>query len=238
MIKIREYMTEDVVSFTPETEVSVVIDEFIKTKHDGFPILDGDQVVGIVTLHNLIMAKPKQKVAEVMQTNVVTGSPEDDLVSVAGIMAYNQFHHLPITKNGKLVGIVTGTDILRACIENLISENVEKVFTIFKRLHRGVRLSHGTVRVESLIPTQRNLEVQELKVREDEFDRSVIYPIIVTRRGEISYIVDGHHRAFIAKERGLEEIPAFFIEGDVGIVDTGKKLGIHLQDMEFLKEER
>lgn len=235
MVKIREYMTEDVVSFTPETKVSVVIDEFVKTRHDGFPILDGDQVVGIITLHNLIKAKPKQKVAEVMEINVVTGSPDDDLVSVAGVMAYNQFHHLPITENGILVGIVTGTDILRACIENLISENVEKVFTIFKRLHRGLHMTHGIVIVESLIPTQRNLDFHELKLREDEFDRSVIYPIIVARNGDIPYIVDGHHRAFIARERGMPEIPAFFIEGEVGIVDIGRKLGISLKDMELLK---
>lgn len=231
-------MTEDVVSFTPETKVSVVIEEFLETGHDGFPILDGDQIVGIVTLHNLIKAKPEQMIAEVMQTNVITGSPDDDLVSVAGIMAYNQFQHLPIVENSVLVGIVTGTDILRACIENLISENTEKVFTIFKRLHRGVRLSHGMVSVGSLLPTQRNLDSQELKLREGEFERNVIYPIIVARRDKVPYIIDGHHRAFVALKRGMAEMPAFFVEGDVGIVDTGQKLGIRLKDMELLKEER
>lgn len=237
MVKICEYMSEDVVYFHPETPVSTIMEECNRTGHDGFPIVE-DKVVGIITLRELVGAGPSQTAREIMTTPVITASPEDDLVATAGMMAYNHIHHLPLTENDTLVGIVTGTDMLRACIEHLISEDVEKVLTFFQTLHEDLTMGHGTASVSSLIPTQRHLDRKELKIREQEFDREVVYPIVVAKRDDENYIVDGHHRAYLALSRGMETIPIFYVEGSVGIAETARKMDLRLDQLEIIDANR
>jgi hypothetical protein len=88
------------------------------------------------------------------------------------------------------------------------------------------------VGVESLIPTQKLLDPGELLLREQQFERGVVYPIVVAKKGRCYHIVDGHHRAFLAHKRGMKEIPAFYIEGELGIVKSSEKLGLKsLDDM-------
>jgi CBS domain-containing protein len=54
-------------------------------------------------------------VASIMSTDLVTIKPEDNLESVRQLMARRRIHHLPVVdKNGKLVGLVTLTNVLAA----------------------------------------------------------------------------------------------------------------------------
>ena len=54
------------------------------------------------------------KVSEIMTTEVVTASPEETVREVATLMADRNVNRLPVTENGRLVGIVTRGDIVRA----------------------------------------------------------------------------------------------------------------------------
>ncbi len=185
----------------------------------------------------LYLAKPHQKIAKLMTANPVTAKLDDDIVSVAGVMAFNHIRHVPIVDGEQVVGIVTATDMLRASIENIISENVEHIFTFFQTVHPNVTLRHTRVEVASLIPTQKLLDPTELTLRKQEFKRGVIYPIVVAKRGLFYHIIDGHHRAYLAYKNGIVEIPAFFIEGDLRIVESSDKLGLKsLKDMVLLSK--
>jgi len=54
-------------------------------------------------------------VASIMSTDLVTIKPEDNLESARQLMAKRRIHHLPVVdKNGKLVGLVTLTNVLAA----------------------------------------------------------------------------------------------------------------------------
>jgi CBS domain-containing protein len=54
------------------------------------------------------------KVSAIMSTEVVTGLPQDDLLSVAHTMTERRIRHLPVVENGKLVGVVSIGDIVKA----------------------------------------------------------------------------------------------------------------------------
>ena len=54
------------------------------------------------------------QVYEVMTKNVVIGAPHDDLQNVAHTMTEKRFRHLPVVERGKLMGIVTIGDVLKA----------------------------------------------------------------------------------------------------------------------------
>lgn len=56
-------------------------------------------------------------IEQVMQPGLVTISPKTTIREAAGIFAKNWFHALPIVEDGKLVGIVTTTDLLNYLLD-------------------------------------------------------------------------------------------------------------------------
>jgi len=79
--------------------------------------------VGILSERDLIRAVDrfedvfKRRVDEIMTKNVIVGSPNDDLRSVVQTMSQKHFRHLPIMDQGKLAGIVSIVDIVKAQAE-------------------------------------------------------------------------------------------------------------------------
>lgn len=77
-------------------------------------------VVGILSERDIIryldsaavdMARP---VSEIMTHDVITGIPQDDIHAVAHIMTERRFRHLPIVVEGRLIGIISIGDVLKA----------------------------------------------------------------------------------------------------------------------------
>lgn len=81
---------------------------------------ESGQLAGIISERDIIRAAARredvfsQPIAEVMTTEVITGVPQDDLMSVANMMTEKRFRHLPIMDKGKLVGIVSIGDVVKA----------------------------------------------------------------------------------------------------------------------------
>ena len=227
-------MSASVIALGPDATIADAVALIRKTGHQGFPVVTDEKIIGVVTSTDLVLAKRDEKIATVMTTSPLTANPDDDVVSVAGVMAYNHIHHVPIVDDKRVVGMVTATDLLRASIENIISENIERILTFFQTLHPDVKIGHTRVPVAPLVPTQKLLDQAELRLREQQFDRGVIYPIVVAKRGRRYHIIDGHHRAYLAYRRGIEEIPAFFVEGELGITKASERLGLKsLDNMTF-----
>ncbi len=64
------------------------------------------------------------KLSEIMTTNVVTASPDDNLETLVKVFKNNDFHHLPvIDENQKLVGILSKSDYLMLCDSMSIFKN-------------------------------------------------------------------------------------------------------------------
>ena len=58
-----------------------------------------------------------QLVVDLMSENVVSGTPDETLAAAASQMLRERIHRLPIVSNGRLVGILSTTDILEAFVE-------------------------------------------------------------------------------------------------------------------------
>jgi CBS domain-containing protein len=71
------------------------------------------------------------KVSEVMTAQVATASPRDTVADVARVMAQVESGAVPVTDDGKVVGLITDRDIvLRVVAENLpLSTPVAEVMT-------------------------------------------------------------------------------------------------------------
>ena len=81
---------------------------------------ESGELIGIISERDIIRSAVKRRdvstlpVNEVMTTEVVIGLPEDDVLVVVHIMTEKRFRHLPIRSEGRLVGIVSIGDILKA----------------------------------------------------------------------------------------------------------------------------
>jgi len=68
------------------------------------------------------------KVEEIMTKNIITVSPEKSLEDAADVMTTNKIKKLPVVENGKLVGIITATDLIS--YENKLIEKVSTILTV------------------------------------------------------------------------------------------------------------
>ncbi|HZV02448.1 MAG TPA: CBS domain-containing protein, partial [Planctomycetota bacterium] len=55
------------------------------------------------------------KVGDVMTKRVATVGPDTRLDSIARAFERHPFHHLPVVEDGKVVGIISDRDLIRAC---------------------------------------------------------------------------------------------------------------------------
>ncbi len=91
---------------------------------------DNHKLVGIVTERDILREcnrrfalLDKTRVEEVMSTDVLTGTPQDDIGQVLGLMTERRVRHLPIVDRDQVVGMVSigdvGKQIQHACeVEN------------------------------------------------------------------------------------------------------------------------
>ena len=68
----------------------------------------------------------KLKVRDIMSTDLVTLKENDDLGLAENVMRFGRIRHLPVVTKGKLVGLITHRDILRAQISSLADLPMEE----------------------------------------------------------------------------------------------------------------
>jgi len=114
-IKVKEFMVSPVYTVSPEDPLKGVWKKLLELDVSGFPVLEGDKLVGIITKEDLIRNLEKLNsltVKEVMNRRVITVKEEDTLFKVLGLMMEKDIGRLPVVDDkGKLVGIVTIKDV-------------------------------------------------------------------------------------------------------------------------------
>ena len=83
-------------------------------------IKDKDNITGIITEQDIVrkavaeLKDPEdRKVSDIMETNLVTIAPEEDIFEALRIMAEYNIRHLPVMKNNNFSGLITMKDILK-----------------------------------------------------------------------------------------------------------------------------
>ncbi|HHV97079.1 MAG TPA: CBS domain-containing protein [Clostridiaceae bacterium] len=117
-MKVRDKMTKNIVSVTPDAAIVQVAQLMQKHNVGVIPVVEQGNLVGIVTdrdivLRNIASGKdPKTTpVSSVMTTQVVAVTPDTDVNEVAYKMAENKVRRIPVVENNKLVGILSIGDI-------------------------------------------------------------------------------------------------------------------------------
>jgi CBS domain-containing protein len=138
---IEEIMTRDVITVSPAMPIHQTARLMVEHGVSGLPVVDDDsRLVGIISEGDLILrqtrrwerpwwhsffengeqlAREYQKatgttVGEVMTRSVVSISPVWGIETAATIMHTRRLRRLPVVHDGRLVGIVTRADLIKA----------------------------------------------------------------------------------------------------------------------------
>jgi CBS-domain-containing membrane protein len=107
----KDIMTADVVTVSPETRVEQAAAELVRHRITGLPVLDASgNVVGMIGDIDVI-GKSGRNVDDIMSTQVITISPDTELDEISYILKH--LHRLPVVQAGKLVGVVSRSDLLK-----------------------------------------------------------------------------------------------------------------------------
>jgi CBS domain-containing protein len=120
-LKIKDIMTKDVIGIEPDLSLETAVTEYFqKYKHNGFPVVDDGELVGIVTDQDVREVDSDRRgvtsIADVMRPRgeVITVEPDDVASDALLKMARNDVGRLPVMEGGKMIGIVTRSDFTRS----------------------------------------------------------------------------------------------------------------------------
>ncbi|HIK00399.1 TPA: CBS domain-containing protein [archaeon] len=240
-MKAHEFMNSHPTTVTKAMTVEQVIKIMKETAHDGFPVIEGGKVFGIIAYEDIILQPLDKKVEEVMERRVVAIPPEMDMEAIARLMFRSGHSRFPVVDDkGNLLGLVTNSDVIRAHIERVTPLKVETLKKTLESLHNvKVTFLEDNLLLRNLIPTQGKIYKDELSAREYEITLGLAEPLLVVQNGQRYVLVDGHHRALGALRQGVEKMHCYILkldhEVELGLEKTAEKMGLKtLDDIEIL----
>lgn len=126
-ILVKDYMDYDPHAVSIHTNIRDAVQSLLNAGVIGCPVIDdNEQVVGFVSeqdcikelLNDAFYCEEPAAVNTVMRTDVLTVTPETSIVEVAQTMLKNKPKNYPVIDDGKLVGLINRSHILKALIEN------------------------------------------------------------------------------------------------------------------------
>lgn len=201
-MKARDLMQQEVVTVTPDTSLKDAVHLMIDRHISGLPVVDeAGTVIGILSEGDLLrrvelgtetstpawrtwFVSPGQEarnyvrshalcVGEVMTMPVACVTPDTDLAQVVALMELRRVKRLPVLESGRIVGIITRRDLVRA-LETLLpprdtrpvadAELRRRVLAALRaqrwtrRFPIEVKVQHGVVDLVGLVTDERERE--------------------------------------------------------------------------------
>lgn len=152
---VKDYMKKEVIHFKPEDSIFTVAEKFYKNHISGAPVMEKDEVVGIISETDIIkfmrisipdageaVAEPhlltlllvglvkgkiglkkelkklaEIKVGDLMTDNIIFITSDQSIIEAATMISKHKVNRLPVIDDGKLVGIITRADLIKALID-------------------------------------------------------------------------------------------------------------------------
>jgi CBS domain-containing protein len=134
-MKIKDVMTKDPATLKPDA-TCVEAAKLMKREDCGsLPIVEGDRLVGIVTDRDIVvrcLASDKDarvtRVSDMMSPDPITIGPDEDARRAQQIMAEHQVRRIPVTDDGRLVGLVViGQLARRESSEERVGDTLKEI---------------------------------------------------------------------------------------------------------------
>jgi len=120
MIKLKDIMTKNVVCVKPDTSITEALGYLERHNISGLPVVEDDMtLVGVLSEKDVLRFfyeyedVTDKTVAEYMTTPAVSFDEGDDFMHLCTCLENHFIRRLPVTKKGKLTGIVSRRDIIK-----------------------------------------------------------------------------------------------------------------------------
>jgi CBS domain-containing protein len=126
-ILVKDYMDHTPHAVKADTNVRDVIEILLKAGVSGTPVIDASEaLVGFVSeqdcikemLNDAFYCEEPAAVSAVMSNEVSTVSPDTSIVELAQKLLVEKPRVYPVVDDGKLVGVIKRSQVLRALVEN------------------------------------------------------------------------------------------------------------------------
>jgi len=114
----------------PQDTLADVVDMLVGYNCGSLVVCESEEMVGIITVRDILRASAMTRgtleslrVAERMTRCPVTASLDDEVADVMGVMTERRIRHLPVVEGGKLAGIISIGDLVKAQHDELCREN-------------------------------------------------------------------------------------------------------------------
>jgi Zn-dependent protease len=137
-VPIRAAMITEFRTLRPRDSLAVAAERLLSGSQHDFPVLDGEQLVGVLTREDLTRGlalsplSTSTLVQEVMTRELLTADPSETLIHAVERLRGSECPVLPILRDGRVIGLLT-------------MENVGELLMV-----RGAERAHGTPRRASL----------------------------------------------------------------------------------------
>ncbi len=130
MLKAKDIMATDIICVKKDTLVYEAI-ELLREKHiTGVPVVDDDMtLIGVFSEKDVISLlyyahgdEEEKVVGDFMTHSSIHFDREEDLLNICDCLITHSFRRVPITSDGKVVGLISRADIID-CILHLREEN-------------------------------------------------------------------------------------------------------------------
>jgi len=139
-VLVKDWMINPVITIDASSPISTAHQMMKNNNVRRLPVLNGDKLVGIVTIGDVREASPSDAttlsiwelnylwaqltVEKVMTRNPLTVSPDTPILDAAETMLEKKVSGLPVMNGENLVGILTESDIFRMLVKSRQTETV------------------------------------------------------------------------------------------------------------------
>jgi CBS domain-containing protein len=114
----------------PDDTLADVVSCLMQHNCGSLVVMDGDDMVGIVTERDVLRSCAESRgpldfvqVSERMSVEPITARLDDEVAGLMGVMTERRIRHLPVVEQGRLCGLVSIGDVVKAHHNEICQEN-------------------------------------------------------------------------------------------------------------------
>ncbi len=191
-LRARDVMQSQVETLPTHFTLHQVKQEFSKSQHRGFPVVDKGKLVGIITYKDITDLHQQNlpentPLREFMTQQPITIHPDDPLSQVLFLLGKYKPSRLPVVEGRHLVGIITRSDIIKAELsyisseENQVGQHFEPSYVVYQT--RAPQVGNGRLLVSLRNPKTAPvlLQLAAAVARERNYELECLSVITIPR---------------------------------------------------------
>ncbi|HDP24702.1 MAG TPA: CBS domain-containing protein [Deltaproteobacteria bacterium] len=252
-LRVNEIMKSDVITVSPYFSMRDLMALLREKRISGVPVVENGDLLGIISIEDLIKATAQQRfddpVLDHMTQGIVTIRSDELAVKAVNLFAQHGYGRLPvIDQEGKLVGIVTSSDITRGLLKSLNqqfqSEELKRYrashlfydiisdqTSLMLRYHVAARdFDRGGQASSTVKKTLMRLGLNPVLLRRitvSSYEAEMNLIIHTTDGGELRLEIDPEKISLVAQDNGpgIEDVDEAFMPGFSTAPDWVRDLG-------------